>query len=73
MYGFMCGSRGGLTGVGPPGKSQSYRVPYNTGSDPLKNHKAINPAFNVGPHWPASEMPFKWRFSCWADDGPLIV
>ena len=30
----------------------------NTGLDPLKNHKATKPAFNVGHHWPASEMPF---------------
>ena len=23
----------------------------NTGPDPLKNHKATKPAFNVGPSW----------------------
>ena len=34
----------------------------NTGPDPLKNHKATKPAFNVG-------MAFRWR----ADDDPLIV
>ena len=47
--------------------------PSNTGPDPLKNHKATKPAFNVGPSWAlqrnAIQMAFCWR----ADDGPLIV
>ena len=30
-------------------KSQKYRVSKHTGPDPMKNHKAIKPAFNVGP------------------------
>ena len=34
----------------------------NTGPDPLKNHKATKPAFNVG-------IAFRGR----VDDGPLIV
>ena len=32
----------------PPEKSQKYRISSNTGPDPLKNHKATKPAFNVG-------------------------
>ena len=35
----------------------------NTGPDPLENHKATKPAFNVGPSSPANETPFKWRFT----------
>ena len=34
---------------GPPGKSQSYRCPRSICLDPLENHKATKPAFNVGP------------------------
>ena len=34
----------------------------NTGTDPLKNHTATKPAFNVGP-------PFKWRFA----GGPMMA
>ena len=45
----------------------------NAGPDPLKNHKATKPAFNVGPssarQQNAIEMVFCWR----ADDGPLLV
>ena len=33
----------------PPLKSPKYRVISNTGQDPLKNHKAAQPAFNAGP------------------------
>ena len=51
----MHGSRGGGgdSGSGPPplAKSQKYRFLRNTGPDPLKNHKATKPAFNV---WPSS-------------------
>ena len=37
----------------------------STGPDPLKNHKATKPAFNVGSLWhqSARETPFKWRFA----------
>ena len=83
---FMCGSRGD-TGVRtlPPEKLQNIGFLSNTGPDPLKNHKATKPAFNVGPssasfEWaiigtPAKRfaggpmMAFRWR----ADHGPLIV
>ena len=33
----------------PPEKSQKIGFLSNSGLDPLKNHKAIEPAFNVGP------------------------
>ena len=56
----MGGSRGGTGGS-------------NTGPDPLNNHKATKPAFNVGPSLARKrntiEMAFCWR----ADDGPLLV
>ena len=39
---------------GTPEKSQNIGFLSNTGQDPLKNHKATKPAFNVGHHRPAS-------------------
>ena len=54
-----------------PEKSQLYRVLSNTGMDPLNNHKATKPAFNVGPSLArqrnAIEMVLRWR----ADDDTL--
>ena len=45
-HGRIQGGGGGAKGLHPPEKSQVI----NTGSDPLKkNHKATEPAFNVGP------------------------
>ena len=41
--------RGGETGGPPPEKLQKYKGLSNTGLDPLKNHKATKPAFNVRP------------------------
>ena len=43
--------------------SKALVARVNTGPDPLKNHKATKPAFNVG------QSSFRWR----ADDGPFIV
>ena len=65
---------GGGQGSGPlPEKSQNIRFLSNTGPDPLKIHKATEPAFNVGPssfrQRNVIEMAFRWR----ADDGPFIV
>ena len=46
----MGGYRGGNRVSGPPPeKSQKLGFVSNTGQDPLKNHKATKPAFNVGP------------------------
>ena len=39
------GSRGGGKGSGPP----EIGFPSNNGPDPLKNHEARKPAFNIGP------------------------
>ena len=50
-------SRGGTGGPDPPEESQNIGFFSNTGPDPLKNHKATKPAFNVGP----SLTAFRWR------------
>ena len=48
-------SRGGGQGVVPPPHTHTLKnhknigFLSNTGPDPLKNHKATKPAFNVGP------------------------
>ena len=59
----------------PPENHKNIGLLSRTGPDPLKNHKAIKPAFNVGP-WaiiglsrPASKTPFKWHFTC----GPMML
>ena len=63
------------TGVRTPLPENHKHIlfPSNTGPDPLKNHKATKPAFNVGPSSAckrnAIEMTFRWR----ADGGPHIV
>ena len=46
-----CADPEGGRGSGPPEKSQNIGFLSNTGQDPLKNHKATKPAFNV---WPSS-------------------
>ena len=35
----------------------------NTGPDPLKNHNANKPAFNMSHHRLASETPLQWHFA----------
>ena len=70
----MRGSRGGQR-VRTPLKNHKNYIGFvrNTGPDPLTNHKASKPAFNVRPlsahQRNAIQMAFRWR----ADDGPLIV
>ena len=69
----MCGSRGGGGGGGGGGE-QGVWIPLknhknigflsNTGPNPLINHKAIKPVFNVGPALACQQT---------AKDGPLIV
>ena len=59
---------------GPPEKAQKYRVSLqNWSRSPEKKHKAIKPAFNVGPssarQQNAISMAFRWR----ADYGPFIA
>ena len=46
----MCGSRGGDRGSGHPLKNhKNIEFLSDTGPDPMKNQRAIKPAFNVGP------------------------
>ena len=44
----MCGSRGGTGGPDPMENHKNIGFLSITGLDPLKNHKATKPAFNVG-------------------------
>ena len=59
----------GMMGSGPPPPPPPLKNHKNigllskAGLDPLKNHKATKLAFDVGPYWPTSETPFKWRIS----------
>ena len=48
--GHMAGSRGGQRVRSPPPLKNHKNIGFlsNTGTDPLKNHKATKPAFNVG-------------------------
>ena len=52
----------GTGGSGPPENHKKLGFLNNTGPDPLKNHKATKPEFNVGPS-------FKWRFA----GGPMMT
>ena len=47
LGGYREGNR--VPGPHPPKKSQKLGFLSNTGQDPLNNHKATKPAFNVGP------------------------
>ena len=72
--GLMRGSRVGEQGVQIPLKNhKNIGLVSNTGLDPLSNHKANKPAFNVGPPLALQQnaiyMALRWR----ADDGPLTV
>ena len=61
---FTCAD--GAWGPDPPEKSQSYMCIGFLGDivqDPLKNHNATKPAFNVGP--PSARQR--------AENGPLLV
>ena len=63
-------------GVWTPAKNHKDKgFLSNTGPDPLQNHKATKPAFNVGPP-SAHQRNAKCHLngiSLAADDGPLIV
>ena len=64
------GGGGVAVGLDPPSapeKSQKYRFLCIAGPDPLKNHKATKPAFNVGPS--LARQRFKWRFA----GGPVMA
>ena len=56
----MGGSRGGGGAGGPDPTLKNHKnigFLSNTGPDPLKNHKATKPAFNVEYHRLANETP----------------
>ena len=54
----------GTEGPDPAEKSQNIGSVRDTGPDPLTNHKATKPAFNVFCHYRRTiETPFKWRFA----------
>ena len=60
------GGTGGLDSPPPLKNHKNIGFLSNTGPDPLKNHKATKPPSQhsmLGPHRPASEMPFKWHFA----------
>ena len=61
----MRGSRGGTEGPDHPPLEKSQNIGFlsNTGPDPLNNHKATKPAFNVGPslcHWNSVSLAGHW-------------
>ena len=58
----------GTTYADPEGGHKNIEFLSNAGPDPLKNH-IPNQHSMLGHHWHASEMPFKWRFSC----GPMMA
>ena len=52
----------GYGGSGHPSeKSQNIGFLSNAGPDPMKNHKATKPAFNVGPSSARHRNAIKWR------------
>ena len=67
----MGGSRGGGTRGGAPPSLKNHKNIDNTGPDPLKNHIATKPAFNVGPSFARQRNPISMAFR-WGDDyGPI--
>ena len=54
-------------------KQRQLLRPLNTGSDPLENHKATKPAFNVGPTSASQQNSFKSAFRWRAEDDALLV
>ena len=48
---------------------KNIRFLSNTGSVPLKHHKATKPTFNFGPLSARQPTLFKWRFA----GGPMMV
>ena len=55
---------GGDRGSGFPEKSQNIGYLSKTGPDPLNNHKATKPAFNVVPS-SARQRNAIWSFTAW--------
>ena len=63
---------GGTGDWTPAEKSQNIGFLCNTCLDPLKNHKATKPSFNVGPSSARQRNAISMAFDWWADDGPFI-
>ena len=76
MTASMRGSKGGWAGGPDPPPLKNYKnigFLSNSGPDPLKNHNAPEPAFNVGPSSVCQRNNHLRGISLRADDGPLIV
>ena len=70
----MRGSRGGDRGSRSPLEShKNIGFLINTVPDPLKNHKATKPAFNLGPSPACQRNAILMAFCWWASDVPLFV
>ena len=70
----MCGSRGRGQGVRTPLKNhKNIGFLSYSGPDPLKYHKATEPAFNVGPSSARQRNAISMAYRLRADDGQLIV
>ena len=54
---------------GPPENHKNIGILSNTVPDPLKNHKATKPAFNVGQSSACQRNAIKWRFA----GGPMMA
>ena len=57
----------------PLKNDNSIRFLSNDGPDPLKIHKAIKPAFKVGPSLAHQRNAIKMEFRWQANDDPLLV
>ena len=74
----MCRSRGvtgGLDPPPPPPQKNHKNIEFlcNISLDPLKNHEATKPAFNVGPLSTRRRNAIKMAFRWLANDDPLLV
>ena len=67
---YMGGFRGGTGGLDPLENYKNIGFLSNTCPDPLKNHKAIKPAFNAEP---SSARQRNAIFTIRADIGPLLT
>ena len=70
----MCGSDGGPGGRTPSLENhKSIGFLGKTGPDPMKNHKATKPAFNVGPSSVRQRNGISMALRWWVDNSPLLV
>ena len=66
---------GGGSGVRPPPSENHQNIGFlcNTDPDPMENHKATEPAFNVGVSSACQRNAISMALRWWADDGPFIA